>query len=92
MKEITIPFGPIADDNRAEVEVRIPSTGEVWRYRIESVPVRLRHKEEDTLTDEVEILQSYIRSYNQDWELIQIFEFNERTGFIRMLYREKLAG
>jgi hypothetical protein len=89
MKEICIPFSTLADDKQAEVEVRIPQTGEVWRYRIEALP--LMHQEAELMKNEVKInsLQQYIRSYNNDWELIQIFDINKKTGNIHLLYREK---
>ena len=89
MKEICIPFAHIADDKQAEVEVRIPSTGEVWRYRIESLPVVQSGVESVVQPEEISRLQRYIGAYNQDWELIQIFGLNEKTGNIHMLYRER---
>jgi hypothetical protein len=89
MNNICIPLGPIAGENRAEVEVKIPVTGEVWRYRIETVPGHEGTGDVSMKTDEVELLQQYISSYNKDWELIQIFSKNERTGNIHVLYREK---
>ena len=89
MNSICIPFGPIADENRAEVEVRISGTGEVWKYRIETVQVQEESEDFYSKTDEVERLQQYINSYNRDWELIQIFNKNVRTGNIHILYREK---
>ncbi len=89
MKEICIPFTDIADEKQAEVEVRIPDTGEVWRYRLEALP--LNNNEMNQLKNQAKIgtLQKYIGSYSHDWELIQIFGANEQTGNIHLLYREK---
>jgi hypothetical protein len=92
MNEICIPFGHIADDKMAEVEIRVPGTGIVWRYRIESVAVRQVSEESMIRQEEINILQQYIHSYNQDWELIQIYDMDKRTGNIHMLYREKQLG
>jgi hypothetical protein len=89
MKEICIPFTNIADEEMAEIEVRIPGTGKSWRYRIE--PLRVDHVPDDDSIQQYEIsrLQTYIGSYNHNWELIQIIGRNYKTGNIQMLYREK---
>jgi hypothetical protein len=89
MKEICIPFSHIDDDKLAEVEVRIPSTGDVWRYRIESINVQQTGKGSVINDEGINMLQQYIGSYNHNWELIQIVGLNEKTGTIQMLYREK---
>jgi hypothetical protein len=89
MKEICIPFSDIADDKQAEVEIRIPNTGEIWRYRLEALPFASREMDPMKKKEKIDSLQQYIRSYNHNWELIQIFDANEKTGNIHLLYREK---
>jgi hypothetical protein len=89
MKEICIPFSNIADEEKAEVEVRVPGTGKVWKYRVEPVHVTYPGKDETKQTRGIDRLMQFIGAYNQNWELIQIIDMNEKTGNMHMLYREK---
>jgi hypothetical protein len=89
MRQICIPFSDIADNKQAEVEIRIPDTGEIWRYRLESIQGEIKDGNEIGINDDIAALQKYINAYNTDWELIQIFDKNHRTGNIHLLYRER---
>ncbi len=89
MKELCIPFTYVADNTLAEVEVKIPSTGEIWRYRIQPVVCEHDDKYSAKKTETVDILQHFIEEYDHNWELIQILGLNTKTGNIHILYREK---
>jgi hypothetical protein len=89
MRQICIPFTDIADEKQAEVEVRVSDTGEIWRYRLEALPSQTINEEGILKAESIAALQQYINSYSNEWELIQIFDRNERTGNIHLLYREK---
>jgi hypothetical protein len=89
MKEICIPFTYICDNEHAEVEVRVPGTGKIWKYRVE--PLQLAAEPEASSMDSGRIngLKRFISNYSKNWELIQIIGANENSGNIHMLYREK---
>ena len=89
MKEICIPFTNIADEEKAEVEVRVPGTNKVWKYRVEPVHVTHSVNEGATQGEGIDKLLQFIGAYSQNWELLQIIGMNEKTGNIHMLYREK---
>ncbi len=87
MKEVCIPINNIAHDEYAEVNVRVPNTGQEWHYRIETF-----ESEESFSHDNAEQvfsnLQSYIKSYNEKWELIQILDTQVGSPYVHLVYRE----
>lgn len=88
MKEVCIPFADIRENERAEVEVRVPKSKRVWKYRVESFDVA-SGKEKDEKEKMIENLRYRIKTYDSDWELIQIFESDPESGYVQLLYRQK---
>jgi hypothetical protein len=89
MKELCIPFRDIKENEMAEVEIKVPQRELVWRYRIEAVNFSSQG-ENITVTDKIEHLCNEIKTHDPDWELIQIIDSDEKTGYIKLLYRYKI--
>ena len=88
MKEVCIPFAGIKNNERAEVEVRVPKSNRIWKYRIESFEYKSGEKDM-AKNESIENLQNKIRTYDSNWELIQIFDSDETSGYVQLLYRYK---
>ena len=88
MKEVCIPFTGIKNDERAEVEVRIPKSNRIWKYRIEAFEFKYE-KENETANEPITNLQNMINKYDSNWELIQIFDLDKTSGYVQLLYRYK---
>ena len=88
MKEVCIPISDLKENDLAEVEVRIPKRKLIWKYRIEPFEIAFR---EEAGTEELQIekLRKKIKSYDSNWELIQIFDSDKSSGYIQLLYRSK---
>jgi len=96
LKEICIPIPYLKDNEVAEVEVLLAGKKIRYDFRVESFPWEVEN-EFSHLSDPLERslariyrLKSAIESYNQDWDLIQIFNPDENADHIHVLYRKKL--
>jgi hypothetical protein len=89
MNEIRIPCPGIPDDKTTLVEVKMPGSDCICRYRIEPFLINDVHLDHINRTIRVEKLRSLIHNYDQHWELIQIFNTNENSEYVHILYREK---
>jgi hypothetical protein len=88
MKELCIPFTDIKDGEKADVEVRVPQSKQVWKYRIESINIAYR-QEEKPKENKIDKLRYKIKTYDPNWELLQIYDLDEGSDFVRLLYRRK---
>ncbi len=88
MKEVCIPVADMKDNERAEVEVRIPKSKQVWKYRIESFEIASGEKDE-MKKKPIENLRYKINTYDSNWELIQIFNSDQTSRYVQLLYRYK---
>lgn len=88
MKEVCIPVADLKDHERAEVEVRIPKSKQVWKYRIETCKIKSNEKDEAGDLP-VENLRYIINTYDSKWELIQILNSDQTSGYVQLLYRYK---
>jgi hypothetical protein len=95
MKEICIPIPYLKDNEIAEVEVALAGKRIRYDFRVESFPWETEN-EFRTLSDPLERslariykLKSAIEEYDKEWELIQIFNPDEHSDHIHVLYRKK---
>ena len=98
MKEICIPIPNLKDKEIANVEVTVAGQKIRYNFRVESFPWEIED-EFSTLTDPLERslariykLKSSIQNYDKGWELIQIFNPDEHSDHIHVLYRKKLKA
>ncbi len=89
MKEVCIPLVDINKNDIAEVEVRIPKRRRVWKYRVESFHISEKSKEDSDIEKRIKNLRDRISEYDPDWELIQIFDSENASGYVQILYRYK---
>jgi len=85
---VCIPVADIKENESAEVEVRIPKSKRVWKYRIESFEIKSGEKDE-MKNIPIENLRYKIKTYDSNWELIQIFDSDQTSGYVQLLYRYK---
>jgi len=96
MKEICIPIPYLKDNEVAEVEVIVAGKKIRFDFRVESFPWEVEN-EFSSLADPLERslariykLKRAIDEYSKEWELIQIFNPDEHSDHIHVLYRKKL--
>ncbi len=96
MREICIPIPYLNDKEIADVEVTVAGQKIRYNFRVESFPWETRD-EFSALTDPLERslariykLKNSIQEYDKSWELIQIFNPDEHSDHIHVLYRKKL--
>lgn len=96
MKEICIPIPYLKDQEIADVEVTLAGKKIRYNFRVESFPWELGN-EFAQLADPLEKslariykLKNSIESYDRSWELIQIFNPDEHSDHIHVLYRKKI--
>jgi hypothetical protein len=95
MKDINIPIPDITENETAEVEVNIKGRKLRYNFRVVSFP----WEKEDKLTEtkdhlslslaRIYRLKKSIESYDNDWELIQIYKPSKNADHIHIWYREK---
>jgi len=96
MKEICIPISNLGEDEIADVTVTVGGKKMSYSFRVESFPWNV-DSEEASLDDDAfhasieQIIQlrSSISSYDNNWELIQIFTPRVGATHIQVLYRKK---
>jgi hypothetical protein len=98
MKEICIPIPYLKDQEIAEVVVAVAGQKIRYNFRVESF-LWESENEFSYLSDPLERslariyrLKSAIEGYDKDWELIQIFNPDEHSDHIHVLYRKKLKA
>jgi hypothetical protein len=98
MKEICIPIPYLKDQEIAEVVVSVAGQKIKYDFRVESF-LWEADNEFSSLSDPLERslariyrLKSAIEGYDRDWELIQIFNPDEHSDHIHVLYRKKLKS
>jgi len=96
MRDICIPVQNFQDDEIAEVTLTVGGREINYNFRVESFPWIADDK--FPATDDAEISESLlkifklkeaIRTYDKDWELIQIYTPNENAKSIQVLYRKR---
>ena len=96
MKDLCIPVPDFAEDEIAEIELRVGGKKIQYSFRVESFPWEV--EDELSVTDDdvsaslarIYRLKRSIESYDRDWELIQIFTPSENAQHIQVLYRKRV--
>jgi hypothetical protein len=89
MKEISLSCVGIPQDKTTVIEVKTSGSHQICRYRIEPFMINDLNLNENNREHRVEKLRNLIQNYDKQWELIQIYNSNESSEFIHILYREK---
>jgi len=87
MTEICIPLNALPQCRRANVEVSIPESGKILRYRLECFQFTTDRRPEQ-LGDRADQIKKFIGSYSSEWELLQIMDAPKDAGYVQFLYRE----
>ena len=90
MKEICIPLSVTDEQERAEVIVRLPDSGNIFHYRLESVNID-KSKTQNGTQHHISKLKQFIKNYSPKWELIQILDTAEGSEYVHILYREQVT-
>lgn len=96
MKDLCVPIPNLKDNQIAKLEVTVGEEKLKYEFRVESF---LWETDEDQLkfpNDHLSLsltrisrLKKAIESYDNTWELIQIFTPSENSKFIQVLYRKR---
>lgn len=97
MNELCIPLPEFLEQQIAEIEVKINGRKRQYNFRVESfqwevADESLDEESEQYFRSRIENLRNMIESYDQDWELIQIFNPEPGGKFIQVLFRQKGSG
>jgi hypothetical protein len=88
MKEICLPYTGAGKDT-IEVMVRNCSNKMEWQYRVESVHIEEKDNVYNRKQTIIDRLISYIKNYDSNWELLNIYDSEPKEGFIHILYRKR---
>jgi hypothetical protein len=91
MKGICLPWPEIPEDERAVVEVKLSGSNRLCRFRIEPLLINDLGGKQNNTDLRINKLRNWIQNYDKQWELIQIFNTNEGSEYVHILYREKYA-
>jgi hypothetical protein len=92
MKEICIPIPHFGEQQIAEVEVTVNGKKKRYNFRVESFPWSVNTDVDNSVSPtEVKInaLRGMIETYDNGWELVQIFTPREEATHIQVLFRQK---
>lgn len=96
MREICIPIPYLKEYENAQVEVTLSGEKIRYNFRVESFPWEVGN-EYSNLTDPLERslariykLKTAIEQYDQEWELMQIFNPDKDANHIHVLYRKRI--
>lgn len=88
MKDVNIPLPEFLDKQIAEIEVKINGKKRQYNFRVESFQWE-PDSESWTVEQKIKKLQGQLESYDNGWELIQIFKPKEESKFVQVLFRQK---
>jgi hypothetical protein len=87
MTDVCIPISGLAGDQTAEIIISVGGTKQQYNFRVESFPWE-SHLPVGT---RIMLLKGMIDNYDKSWELIQIYNPDENSGVIRVLFRKRQA-
>lgn len=97
MKELCIPVPNIAENEIAEIYLKVGHERLNYLFRVESFPWDVEdelNQDNDPVHNSlarITRLKDAIASYDKSWELMQIFTPLENAHFIQVLYRKKTS-
>ena len=95
MNDICVPIPRIPEAKHAEVSVTVEGKVKAFNYRVESFawqPDESIANASDFIkirAERIDKLKHSIADYDKNWELLQIMDNAEVSGFLHLLYREK---
>ncbi|MFQ5629614.1 MAG: hypothetical protein ACE5I1_12695 [bacterium] len=90
MNDVCIPIPRIEAEQVAEVEVSVNGEKRKFSYRLEAFEWGLIPQKADTpVNTRINHLRSSIESYNQGWELVQIYNPRPNDSHIHVLFRQR---
>ncbi len=95
MKELCVPVPDLGENQFADIELKVGTEKKKFFYRVVSFPWDVKDDLPE-FDDELSLslarisrLKKAIEKFDQDWELIQIFNPPENATHIQVLYRKK---
>jgi hypothetical protein len=85
MTDICIPISHLGDNQIAEVLVSIGGVQKKHNFKVEAFPW-------DTtmpIVERINLLKRMIENYDNNWELVQIYNPGDKDKFIHILFRKK---
>lgn len=92
MKEICIPIPHFGESQIAEVEVTVNGKKKKYNYRVESFPWASEVTVDSSVSPtemKINALRGLIETYDDSWDLVQIFTPREEASHIQVLFRQK---
>lgn len=91
MKEICIPIPHFGEHQIAEVEVTVNGKKKKYNFRVESFPWSVEDTDAAASSTEMKInaLRGLIETYDDSWDLVQIFTPREEATNIQVLFRQR---
>jgi hypothetical protein len=95
MKDLCVPVSHLGDNEIAEILLTIGDRKTTFNFRVESFPWEVQDEMsrfDDPISlslARIERLKNAIKSYDPEWELIQIFTPSENSRYIQVLYRKR---
>ena len=93
MKEICIPIPHFGESQIAEVEVTVNGKKKKYNYRVESFQWSVETVDDSSVSPtemKINALRGLIETYDDSWDLVQIFTPREEATHIQVLFRQKL--
>jgi hypothetical protein len=85
MTDICIPLTGLSGEETAEIIISIGGTKQQYNFRVESFPWETHV----AVGTRIMLLKGMIDNYDKSWELIQIYNPDEKSGIIRVLFRKR---
>jgi len=94
MRDICIPLKDVDNNKPVEVIVNVAGEQQKYNFRVETFDWSITDKEAtehqfDLYTLRIQKLREAIESYDNDWEVIQIFDPGKNSNFVQALFRLK---
>ncbi|MBA7530940.1 hypothetical protein ES705_23151 [subsurface metagenome] len=95
MRELCVPIPHFGEEQSAEILLKVGKKQMSYNFRVVSFPwdvIDEYTNDDDEITRSlarITRLKNAIKSYNKEWELIQIFTPLEDAKYIQVLYRKR---
>jgi hypothetical protein len=94
MHDICVPIPHFRENEIAEVEVKVGDKKSSFNFRVESFNWELSDSKTSELTpisleEKISHLRENIETYDENWELVQIFTPAQGSKYIQVLFRQR---
>jgi len=95
MKDIIIPMPDQSEESVVDISVTVKDSGKTILFKVETFDFDIE-SEFSSIKDKTSLsiarifkLRQILENYDNEWELIQIYNPNEKSKKIQVLYRKK---